>query len=136
MSAVAECVFSWTQVRRVTSCPEHTCRRTHELRKERKRRLFFYNGAKSTSLGTCVLTLQTKKGVQHKQTFQVVETGITPLLGAQAVQEMDLISVNFENIAALENSLSARAGITKENFIFKFPSLFRRELGCIEGMLH
>ena len=65
-----------------------------------------------------------------------METGITPLLGAQAVQEMDLISVNFENIAALENSLSARAGITKENFISKFPSLFRRELGCIEGMLH
>ena len=83
--------------------------------------LVFYNGAKSTSLGTCVLTLLTKKGVQHKQTFQVVETGITPLLGAQAVQEMDLISVNFENIAALENSLSAKTGMTKESFISKFP---------------
>ena len=66
----------------------------------------------------------------------MVETGITPLLGAQANQEMDLISVNFENIAALENSLSAKAGMTKESFISKFPSVFGRELGCIEGMLH
>ena len=73
--------------------PAHT-----RIAQGEKTSLVFYNGAKSTSLGTCVLTLQTnKKGVQHKQTFQVVETGITPLLGAQAVQEMDLISVNFEN---------------------------------------
>ena len=56
------------------------------------------------------LTLQTKKGVQHKQTFQVVETGITPLLGAQAVQEMDLISANFENIAALEIAFPPKQG--------------------------
>ena len=64
-----------------------------------KKTLHFYNGANSFSLGTCKLRLTLPNGKEHWQSFQVVTAGPTSLLGAQSVQEMDVISINRESVS-------------------------------------
>ena len=115
---------------RVSDVPENA-----EIGKEDKTILFFYNGARSESLGSCELTLETPDGEMHKQKFQVVSKGITSLLGAQAAQEMRIISVNKEYIAAATETVmgtdtSSCLGTTREVCISKFADVFSCEAGC------
>ena len=87
-----------------------------------KKTLHFYNGANSFSLGTCKLRLTLPNCKEHWQSFQVVTYGPTSLLGAQSVQEMDLISINRESVSLADvrqlKDNQTRAGTTQEE-LFK-----------------
>ena len=105
-----------------------------------KKTLHFYNGANSFSLGTCKLRLTLPNGKEHWQSFQVVTDGPTSLLGAQSVQEMDLISINRESVSLADvhqlKDNQNRAGTTREELFKQYPSVFDREVGCLSGHLH
>ena len=60
--------------------------------------------------------------------FQIVKDGCRPVLGARAIQMMNLISLNTENISAVEKDL------TSEDLIKKYQTVFQGE-GTLTGEL-
>ena len=113
------------------------------INKSEKTALHYYNGTKNESLGSCQLTLETQDGKTSEQQFQVVTNGATSLIGARAAQEMSIISVNKECIATVTKCQSGliQGGKPAEkmhfsSFINRFPNVFQREVGCLDGVLH
>ena len=65
--------------------------------------LSFFNGTQKDSLGTCEITVKNPaNGREYRQLFQVVDFGTVSLLGAQAAQKLELLSVIQENIFSVE----------------------------------
>ncbi|XP_063426867.1 uncharacterized protein K02A2.6-like [Mytilus trossulus] len=65
--------------------------------------LTMYNNTTIKPIGTCILKfVNLKNNDQFKAEFVVVKDGtLTPLLGSKAVQTMNLVTVNYENIKAV-----------------------------------
>ena len=60
---------------------------------------------------------------------------MTPLLGVDAAQDLELIQVRRENIC-MGRKESVYRPLTKEQFIEKYSSVFREGVGQFEGTLH
>ena len=68
------------------------------------------------------------------QKFQVAADGSSSLLGVQAVQQLRLISTSNQ-VYSLSRSFSVACGMTREDFISKFPKVFREQVGRFQGSL-
>jgi len=85
--------------------------------------------------GKCRLKLTNPKN--HKAHFievMIVDGNCNPILGAQAVQEMDLLAVRSENIASFEDRDICKT-MTVDTILSKFPDVFQGD-GTFEGKLH
>lgn len=87
-----------------------------------------YNGSVVRSLGS-VTTMITnpKNGRAYSLQFQVMPQCSCPVLGAQAIQEMELMQLNFENILAMT--------CEEEHLTEKYKDVFTGT-GSLEGTLH
>jgi len=69
--------------------------------------------------------------------FVVVESDLTPLIGARAAQEMELITVNNENFImtsppSQRNELQVKQ-VTAEELIKQYSDVFDHPLGTLPG---
>lgn len=64
-----------------------------------KRELFTYSKSKLSVLGTTIVPVRNpRNNVEYIIEFVVVEDGFAPLLGADAVQKMNLVVVQHQKI--------------------------------------
>ena len=99
----------------------------------------YFNGTQKTALGLCNITLTNPgNGRSYQQLFEVVKFGNLFLLGVQADQEVDLLMVNHKNIfsATVNPSTTQHRETSGAELISRFPRVFNRELGVLEGELH
>ena len=114
--------------------------------------LAMYNKSEEKPLGRKrVRVVNPKNGKKYSVEFVVVKKGCTSLLGAKASQQMGLLSVNRNNILAIETQsaekvesstslhhimgLRYNALMSKESMLGEFSDVFAGE-GKLEGDLH
>ena len=97
--------------------------------------LTLFDGSTASTLGLCFMDIRTQSGkTLYDQKFQVVADGSSSLLGAQAAQQLGLISTSNE-VYSLSRSFSVARGMTREDFISKFPKVFGEQVGRFQGSL-
>ena len=95
-----------------------------------------YNGAVVVPLGIYKGMLTNKKtGMTLEQEFVVVESAGISLLGLEACQKLKLMSVNYENIAALHDKRQVER-LTEQRVLELYADVFRDELGCFSKGVH
>ena len=106
------------------------------LQRDRKpASLILFDGSTASTLGLFFMDIQTQSGkTLYGQKFQVVADGSSFLLGAQAAQQLGLISTSNE-VYSLSRSFSVASGMTREDFISKFPKVFGKQVGRFQGSL-
>ena len=112
----------------------------HEIQPTTKT-LRMWNGSQVKPIGTTRLIMRnprTRK--KYSVEFVVVESNLTPLIGARAAQQMGLITVHDENFIAAspppkENELQVKQ-ITAEEVIKQYSDVFDRPLGTFPGEVH
>ena len=108
--------------------------------------LVMFNKSEEKPLGKKrVRVVNPKNGKKYSVEFVVVKGSCTSLLGAKASQQMGLLSVNRNNILAIETqsaekvesitSLRHNAVMSKESMLGEFADVFAGE-GKLEGELH
>ena len=103
-----------------------------ELIEANEKMLKMYNKSEMKTTGTCNLTLKNPKtSERYSVQFVVVDGDFTPLLGAEAVQTMKLIKIQYENICSLEQSDQ----LDMKQIETRFGEVFAGE-GSFEGELH
>ena len=87
---------------------------------------FFFNGTQKDSLGTCEIAVKNPaNGREYRQLFQVVDFGTVSLLGAQAAQKLELVSVIQENLFSVEApNQTLNRGLSRADFTARFPKVF------------
>ena len=91
--------------------------------------LTLFDGSTASTLGLCFMDIRTQSGkTLYDQKFQVVADGSSSLIGAQAAQQLGLISTSNE-VYSLSRSFSVARGMTWEDFISKFPKVFGEQVG-------
>ena len=89
--------------------------------------LVMYNNSETRALGKRKLHITNPKNKKvYILEFVIVQGKARPLLGAQAVQKMKLITVNKQHIMAIE---------TTQNLVQEYEDIFSGE-GLLEGELH
>lgn len=97
--------------------------------------LVMYNKSMMTPCGKCRLQLTNPKNQKtHMIELMVVDSNCNPILGAQAVQELDLLTVKSENIASVEEK-EVSNNMTLDTILTQFPDVFQGD-GSFEGKLH
>ena len=97
--------------------------------------LNMFNGTRMQTIGKCrVPLLNPKLNEEHEADFVVINEACTPLLGSKTVQQMKLVEVHYENIAAVEKENEAR-GLTMDQISAQFHDVFNGE-GRLEKKLH
>ncbi|XP_046569481.1 uncharacterized protein K02A2.6-like [Haliotis rubra] len=98
--------------------------------------LRMYIGVKSQTVGKCAVTVKNPSN-EGECTIEFLITrdrGSPPILGAIAVQQMQLITVNFENIFQISGSGElARLDLT--DIIHRYKDVLEGE-GTLDGLLH
>lgn len=93
--------------------------------------LVMWNGSKMAPLGECrVKVINPKNGDKFAVNFVIVHEDLHPLLGATAIQQMRLITVNkdnFEMVAKVSHDLP---------IVEEFTDVFKDELGSLPGVVH
>ena len=82
--------------------------------------------------------------VTNPRTSIVVKDAATSILGTAASQAMDLLKVQFENIAVLESTSGSTQQtytdmtnqLTKNRLVKIYPSVFEGTVGKLSGTLH
>ena len=98
-----------------------------QLEKSQKT-LIMYDKSTVKPVGERVLkVVNPKNKKRYKVRFVVVQQGVRPLLGWKAVQHMQLVTVNRENIAHVTQ---------QSDVLTDFEDVFEGELGTLEGKLH
>ncbi len=108
--------------------------------------LVMYNKAEEKPLGKKrVRVVNPKNNKGYSVEFMIVKGDCKSLLGARACQQMQLISVNRENIKVVEapvmdkpqksSSVDQVRGLTEAQIKSQFPEIFKGE-GKLEGELH
>ena len=112
----------------------------HEIKATTKT-LRMWNGSQVKPIGSARIILRNPKTrKKYSVEFIVVESDLTPLIGARAAQEMELITVNDENF--IMTSPPPRANepqvkqITAEELIKQYSDVFDRPLGTLPGEVH
>jgi RNase H-like domain found in reverse transcriptase/Reverse transcriptase (RNA-dependent DNA polymerase) len=98
-------------------------------------KLVMYNKSTMIPSGKCRLTLTNPKNKNtHTIEVLIVNSSCNPILGARAVQEMDLLAVKSENIASVEE-MEMSNKLTLDTILTQFPDVFQGD-GTFEGKLH
>ena len=103
--------------------------------------LLMWNDTTLKPLGSCRLILHNPKNKKKFSVeFLVVDRQLTPLIGAKAAQQMDLITVNTQNFKIAEPPERPRTGVrsvqTDDEIVAGYPEVFQRELGALPGTVH
>ncbi|CAC5408069.1 unnamed protein product [Mytilus coruscus] len=98
--------------------------------------LTMYNNTTIKPIGKCILKLvNPKNNDKFKAEFVVVKDGtLTPLLGSKAVQAMNLVTVNYENIKAVRQGALTKP-LSKEIVMKEYADIFEWT-GKLEGKYH
>ncbi|VDI59164.1 Hypothetical predicted protein [Mytilus galloprovincialis] len=98
--------------------------------------LTMYNNTTIKPIGTCILKLvNPKNNDKFKAEFVVVKDGtLTPLLGSKAVQAMNLVTVNYENIKAVRQGALSKP-LSKETVMKEYADIFEGT-GKLQGKYH
>ncbi|CAC5389163.1 unnamed protein product [Mytilus coruscus] len=98
--------------------------------------LTMYNNTTIKPIGKCILKLvNPKNNDKFKAEFVVVKDGtLTPLLGSKAVQAMNLVTVNYENIKAVRQGALTKP-LSKEIVMKEYADIFEGT-GKLEGKYH
>ena len=75
---------------------------------------------------------ENKKKYRADHEFPIIDEDYTPLLGSSAAQQMELISVQQENILQVKEGYQE---LNMDRIVATYPDVFQR-LGCMEGALH
>ena len=95
-----------------------------------KVKLMMYNKTEIKTLGKRKLEVRNPKNKRdYTLEFVIVQGSVQPLLGAQALQRMDFITVNKEHILAVNVSQST------EMLVEEYKDVFEGE-GKLQGQLH
>lgn len=101
---------------------------------ETKKKLVMFNGTEMKPVGEIVLRVKNpKNGKKYKVNFVITETDCKPVLGLKAVQGMQLLTVNVENIATIAADQKTQA--SAEDMLRTYSDVFEGE-GKLEGQLH
>lgn len=80
-----------------------------------------YNNTKVRPLGKCNLKfINPKNNMKYKADFVIIDDPRTPILGSKAVQQMNLLKVNHENIM----SINQQPELTKYEHTKQFADVF------------
>ena len=97
--------------------------------------LSMYNGTKIRPLGKKRISMRNpKNNRKYNLEFQIVGEENKPLLGASAIQGMQLITVNTQNILAVEGSQNYE-GLTLPQVVMQYKDVFEGD-GMLEDKLH
>ena len=112
----------------------------HEIKATTKT-LRMWNGSQVKPIGSARIILRNPKTrKKYSVEFIVVESDLTPLIGAKAAQEMELITVNDENFIMTLPPPRANEPqvkqITAEELIKQYSDVFDRPLGTLPGEVH
>jgi hypothetical protein len=95
------------------------------------------------AVGNCkVRVVNPKNNRKYRVNFVIVDGINTPLLGARAVLQMKLLTVNYENILKVEGpapqfpTLGMDKPLSKCDLYMKFNDVFEGEVGKLPGMVH
>ncbi|XP_062567680.1 uncharacterized protein K02A2.6-like [Saccostrea cucullata] len=97
--------------------------------------LKFYNGQQMKTSGSCNLTLTNpRNGETFKENFVVVNSGLHPILGSSTSQQMNLISVQLDNIMTIEFP-STNNHLDMDTITKNYGDIFTGN-GCFKGPVH
>ena len=95
--------------------------------------LSLYNKSIMTSLGSSELCVTNpKNGASYNMTFVVIDAEVTPIIGSQSAQEMNLLKIQYQNILKIDNDNKT---LTKSSMGESYADVFSGE-GKMEGTLH
>ena len=103
--------------------------------------LRIWNGSQVKPIGTARIIMRNPKTrKKYSVEFVVVESDLTPLIGARAAQEMELITVNDENFIMTlppprRNELQVKQ-ITADELIKQYSDVLSRPLGTLPREVH
>ncbi|XP_064597501.1 uncharacterized protein K02A2.6-like [Liolophura sinensis] len=104
--------------------------------------LVVFNGTETVPVvKRCISMKNPKNGRKYSVEFVIVKGDYRPLLGARAVQQMNLITVETENIMLLSHQHSddvksrKQPGVTMNEIKSSYRDVFQGE-GKLEGLLH
>ena len=102
-----------------------------------KQILTMYNKTTVKPLGKCTLKLINPKNTdKFKAEFVVVKDGaLTPLLGNKAVQAMNLMTINYENIKSVQQGAPVSTPLNKQQVLDEYADVFEGT-GKLEGKYH
>ena len=94
-----------------------------------------YNDSSLNAKGTCILKLRNPKNrKKHRVKFYIVDGVTTPILGAQAIQHMELIKVQPQNILQVQENTNT---LDKFKDVFEGQGTFSSELNLeIDSSIH
>ena len=90
-------------------------------------------------LGECrVKMINPKTGQKYAVKFVIVKEDFHPLLGANAIQKMALITVNDEKfkMVAKVSQVDEFISLNSDSIINEFKDVFKEELGRLPGEVH
>ena len=98
-------------------------------------KLSMYNDSSLNAKGTCILKLRNPKNrKKHRVKFYIVDGVTTPILGAQAIQHMELIKVQPQNILQVQENTNT---LDKFKDVFEGQGTFSGELNLeIDYSIH
>ena len=92
--------------------------------------LRMWNNSEVKPLGQCRVTIRNlKTRKKYSVEFVVVKEQFVPLLGAQAIQEMGLITVNTDKF-------KVASVVETDPMLSKYASVFSGEVGKLPGLVH
>ncbi|XP_028415809.1 uncharacterized protein K02A2.6-like [Dendronephthya gigantea] len=119
--------------------PKHLLPPNTEIQKKAKE-LIMYSKIKMTTLGTAKVSFRNlKNSKKYRAEFVIIEGNYTPIIGAKAAQQMNLIVVQKQNIlhVSTENvaKLPTEHNLTKQEILSEYSDVFNG-LGKMDGKLH
>jgi hypothetical protein len=105
--------------------------------KSSSKTLVMWNGTKLKPLGESrVRIINSRNGDKFAVNFVIVEGKLQPLLGATAIQKMNLITVNKEQFVAVAPVTPEATPVTGDcDVIQEFNDVFKDELGSLPGVV-
>lgn len=102
--------------------------------------LSMYSEHKMKPMGKCQLKLQNPKNKKTcKENFVVVREAPTSILGARTVQQMELVTIQYDQIQAFAmttaDTTTCLRNADKEKVFTTYPDVFEGELGRFPGQL-
>ena len=92
-----------------------------------------YNKSTMTSLGSSELCVTNpKNGASYNMTFVVIDAEVTPIIGSQSAQEMNLLKIQYQNILKIDDDNKT---LTKSSMGESYADVLSGE-GKMEGTLH
>ena len=99
-----------------------------------------WNRAEVKPLGECrVKMINPKTRQKYAAKFVIVKEDFHPLLGANAIQKMALITINdekFKMVAKVSQVEWVYQPSTSDSIINEFKDVFKEELGRLPGEVH